>query len=719
MSQRILTICSLLTVLFACGPFASKKNESQAPIVKEGEPKTGCIQGVLMSGFTGERLPVTTESEEDFLGVLIKGKLKKAKATSNKDFLKGEYTICGIPLENDYPLLVRYAGYQDFEGTIKVAATAAANSGNSHWDVRSDAPTEEANVRIFPMTALAKDFEVSVHHNGAALEGAQVTLRPTGGNFGTVAGGTVVAQAGHRYPTQSVTTDTTGKALFPAANLAWGANYSYLVLPPDGGAAIQATSGSFRVGASTTTGVNPYLLHVELAIANIGLIIVSQSTEVLDPPPNTGSNDPSATGSISYWFNRDIELVPGTADGITATLQHENTAELIGDNPGNDATEQVQVQIDGSKMTLTPAMNVAADVKKEPGLRVTMAGVTVRPTEGQRRQETVTVNPTVSFFGGLEPVATSVTLTAGGDQVGMASTVLPDSITVQVKDQQGNNMNGETVTFAVSQGGGSVNNGVVVTSSGLASTNWTLGGTGAQELTVTVSGLTPVSVPATIGTIQLISGDGQKRLEKEDFSAPLVARLVDHNTVPIQGKSLTFTLDNGAAAGSLAIGASNGASANGDTDASGNVSATWTAGDVTTTTPSGTPETVSVTHGNITLATPFEGIIQVPEAIFKNAGAGAWAEADPAPGVAFMNAHEVEIRDGNGDPIEGVTVNFMVDNDSLLTGASNNNDVVTDASGLASDTWTLGTASATHTLTIDVTDYTTAPVTEGHSIVVP
>ena len=92
-----------------------------------------------------------------------------------------------------------------------------------------------------------------------------------------------------------------------------------------------------------------------------------------------------------------------------------------------------------------------------------------------------------------------VTVIAGSGQSAPASTALPDSIKVRVTDTFGFNVPGVAVTFSISSGGGSVApTSVNTNASGVAAARWTLGAAGAQLLTATVSGVSPVNVSATI-----------------------------------------------------------------------------------------------------------------------------------------------------------------------------------------------------------------------------
>ena len=80
----------------------------------------------------------------------------------------------------------------------------------------------------------------------------------------------------------------------------------------------------------------------------------------------------------------------------------------------------------------------------------------------------------------------SIALVSGNGQVGAASTVLFDPLMVLVKDNSGQPMQGVTVKWAVTSGGGQISASSVTDANGQASNDWTLGTSGNQTVTATV-----------------------------------------------------------------------------------------------------------------------------------------------------------------------------------------------------------------------------------------
>ena len=112
----------------------------------------------------------------------------------------------------------------------------------------------------------------------------------------------------------------------------------------------------------------------------------------------------------------------------------------------------------------------------------------------------------VAFSATANPdVPDSLAQVSGDNQTGLINSALPESLVVQVVDQFGNVVSATPVSFAVIAGGGSVNPTIVTAdTNGEAVTYWTLGGSGVDTATATVTGLTPVAF-AAIGVNSLFN----------------------------------------------------------------------------------------------------------------------------------------------------------------------------------------------------------------------
>ena len=158
---------------------------------------------------------------------------------------------------------------------------------------------------------------------------------------------------------------------------------------------------------------------------------------------------------------------------------------------------------------------------------------------------------------GLEPVtftavglavARTVDKLSGDEQQGPAGDALDEPFVVEVSDQNGNALAGTQVTFAVTNGEGTLSVTRATTDAqGRATTTLTLGRTpGATSVEVTVAGLAPVTFTA-LGvaipqTLTRLSGDEQAAEPGEQLPEPLVVSVRDQNGTAYPGAVVTFAL---------------------------------------------------------------------------------------------------------------------------------------------------------------------------------
>jgi hypothetical protein len=139
-------------------------------------------------------------------------------------------------------------------------------------------------------------------------------------------------------------------------------------------------------------------------------------------------------------------------------------------------------------------------------------------------------------------VAVSLALDAGGGQADTVLATLPVDPTVVTRDQYGNVVPGVSVSFAVTQGGGTPGAPSDVTDAdGLASVSWTLGSApGSNVLTATSAGLTgsPLDITATAtagapSQIAITEGDGQTATVGNDVPLDPAVRIEDASGNPV------------------------------------------------------------------------------------------------------------------------------------------------------------------------------------------
>jgi len=380
----------IVLLLNACGK--SKGSSSQ----DSTQPGSGCIQGVVVDGLTSQRVAVPGGAGDKGVFALVRNTLLPASpaVTGGTDpLLVGEYNLCGIPLDEDFPLLVWLDGYQPFESIVRVHSTVASRSSSAKSDLLRPTPIELANIRIYPINQQVKDLQVLVTHDGAPLAGVIVQLRAAGSNFLDPSGQNFLPPVDTRQTALTGTTDATGAAVFHADSLVLGGHYTYTIIPPNGGQAQTAVAaGLYVLGLRDDKDkTEPYRITVDLAHSIGPLVALSKSTD---------TQEPDASGKLTIYFNREIEIVPGTIDNAVASLSGNVTAQIADNVPANNLSEQVKLTVNVNVLTLEPVFKAKpdGDIAKEPGLQITYNGVQLRPKASPDQVVPVTLNETVHFY---------------------------------------------------------------------------------------------------------------------------------------------------------------------------------------------------------------------------------------------------------------------------------------------------------------------------------
>ena len=155
----------------------------------------------------------------------------------------------------------------------------------------------------------------------------------------------------------------------------------------------------------------------------------------------------------------------------------------------------------------------------------------------------------------LPPVPTTLSIISGDNQTGLTGEALANPFVVEVRDENGNPLEGVIVTFAVGAGGGSLSDTNVDTdTNGLAQSILTLGSDpGTNTVNVSVEGIVkteifnaegtlPPPIPTTLSTV---SGGDQTGLTGETLANPFVVQVHDQYGDPMAGVTVTFTLLTG------------------------------------------------------------------------------------------------------------------------------------------------------------------------------
>ncbi|MBI4539705.1 MAG: Ig-like domain-containing protein [Gemmatimonadetes bacterium] len=300
--------------------------------------------------------------------------------------------------------------------------------------------------------------------------------------------------------------------------------------------------------------------------------------------------------------------------------------------------------------------------------------------------------------------AAALVKVSGDGQEGRAGAALQSALVAAVQDRYGNGVAGETVTFTVTGGGGSVTPSSRQTdASGRASATWTLGPSlGAHTLEARAGSLAPVTFSATArsgapASVVKVSGDGQQATVGTALPAPLVVEVRDQFGNRVRGEAVSFV---------VTVGAGTASPATTQTDTSGRASTTWTLG-----TAAGT-QRLEARVGSLSPAVfTAVGLPGAAAEIVKAAGDGQSARV----GTPVAIPPSVRARDRFGNAVPGVTVTFAVTaGGGSVTGATQ----ITDGGGTAAvGSWTLGPTAGTNTLTAAVAGL--SPVTFTATATVP
>ena len=274
---------------------------------------------------------------------------------------------------------------------------------------------------------------------------------------------------------------------------------------------------------------------------------------------------------------------------------------------------------------------------------------------------------------------------SGDNQNGSTGIALPEPFVVEVRDANGDPVEGVTVTFTVTAGGGSLNPKTAQTNaSGRAWTRLTPGDNpGANSVRASVAGIAQGVIFRAEATrappppmLRIISGDGQIGTPGQTLE-PLVVELRDRNAQPVVGFFIIFTPSDGSLSTVLDV-----------TDSNGRAETVLTLGSEVGTT------TVTVVAGRATVT--FEATVTLPPTgLVKISGDNQTGHT----GAALAKPFVVEVRDQNGDPVAGATVTFTV---TAGGGSVNRETTQTNARGRASSRLTLGDNPGTNNVTVSV-----------------
>lgn len=378
---------SLISLSFACLTLAAcGKTTVEGADAPNGKDKlaltelnTGCLQGVVINGLTGERIALPEGTDENLaqgkgISVRVNDEILNADLVSvdyaQNAAMKGEYTLCNVPLEETYPLYAQIDGFLPFGAKIGISSSVAQRSPKAESDIQKPVPTSIYNIRLYPVGTETQDLKVRVLYQSKPVAGARVQLTPSDKNV--LDQGDFLAPANGDLMTANATTDGSGIATFAAASLVLGGVYDYTIMPPAGVGRTLFKGQDLVIGLLAAKAEHDaYYLQIDLDNTAPALKVVSQSDE-----PNKG-------GVKTCTLNRPVKLAYGTEDGIASSLAGADTATVKPSIEGNDSSESVNIElIDGGyTVKLSPIFEKLPNLVKEPNISVSFAGVMLMPAD--------------------------------------------------------------------------------------------------------------------------------------------------------------------------------------------------------------------------------------------------------------------------------------------------------------------------------------------------
>ena len=297
-------------------------------------------------------------------------------------------------------------------------------------------------------------------------------------------------------------------------------------------------------------------------------------------------------------------------------------------------------------------------------------------------------------------------------------TTLPLPLIVQVTGLSGST-NDQILNFVVTSGGGNVFANVVQTGTpssgpaaklpGIGSDKWTLGPTaGSQTVearlvdpktgaTLTQATFHATALAGTANLLKLSAGDKQSSVAGTAVSTAPAVLVTDQAGNPIPNVTVTFQVATGA--GTITGATQVATGANGIAAVAG-----WTLGAVAG------PNTLRATAAGL-VGSPFTfaatGLVGAAAELAAAAGDGQHG----ARGSTLPIAPVVQVRDANGNGVGGVAVTFTVTAGGGTMAGITSVTTLTNQSGAASVSWTMGPGAGANTLRATALGLNGSPVT--------
>ena len=282
------------------------------------------------------------------------------------------------------------------------------------------------------------------------------------------------------------------------------------------------------------------------------------------------------------------------------------------------------------------------------------------------------------------PVPSSLTLLSGDGQRAPAGRRVPQAVTVQVVSRSGRPIPGVAVRFNLDEGAGQAEPQADSSDAqGIARANWTLGGfPGRQMLSVTAEGVASPTV--VTAEAEPVAANTRVTVLSERLEGPIGATLEEPVAVRVTDTSGVALVDvpvawSGADEGSVVAAESR-------TDSLGEARARWTLG------PRSGTQRAYVQVGSPRVVPRFTVTARAVAGTAAKASVVEMAKHEGTVGQILRPAIRIKVQDRSGNDVPGVAVTL-----APAAGTVGDSVVMTDSTGRAAVSWTLGrTAGVQH-----------------------
>lgn len=389
--------------------------------------------------------------------------------------------------------------------------------------------------------------------------------------------------------------------------------------------------------------------------------------QLLTPPPATFADRATITPApVIQLVDVNGDAVASSGVSITASLS-AGTGALQG---------TVNVNTDANGRATFSNLNIAGGTGTK-AITFTSAGLTSVAANG------------LTLTAGPASLVTALSTTSQAQLTNTAVTALPS---VSVTDADQNPIDGASVTFAITAGGGQATGTDATTNAGGVATvgSWTTGNAaGVNTMTATVTGITPVTFNVTAAP----AGVAAKLTIQTQPQASVAARATLSPAPVIQLQDVVGTPVNTAGI-AITVALNGGGTLNGTTSVNTDAAGQASFADLN----------IAGTIGTRSLAFASTGLVGVTSTnVTLTAGAAAAIAANSVTtqtgttGTAVTTLPSVKVTDLDGNAVQGTSVLFQLTGGGGTIGGATQN---TSAGGIATlGSWTLGGVAGANTVT--------------------